>query len=439
MQHINQNENSLLTHTHFTKKLTYLIDKYYSWLVISLCAAFCFYKFVLQIFPSVMTTNLMQAFHINGTGLGNLAATYFYAYLITQLFAGPMLDQYSPRLVITLAISICALGTLLFANANTLFIAEVSRLLIGIGASFATVSYMKMTSLWFKPNQMSFADGLMSTAAMTGALCGQMPLAYLIENHGWKGSLIYCSIAGVILAILFLLLVRDKTQSNPFHSEKKSKTPIKINEFIILLKKPENWLLTFYSGLIFTPVAVLGGLWGNPFFIETYHVKATTAAFFSSFIFIGLAFGGPLFGLLADRIGRIKIMQFGTVIAFISLISVIYIHLPFWLLCSLLCIFGFSTGAFMSCFALGKSFNDIKFTATIISLVNTGDALFGSFTEPLIGKILDLTWSGKSINSIHYFSTTHFKYAFSILPVYIIGAFICLFILKKIQESSHVK
>lgn len=414
-----------------------MAHSYYPWLIISLCAIFSFYKFVLQISPSVMTTNLMQAFHVNGTGLGNLAATYFYAYLITQFFAGPLLDQYSPRLITTLAITICAFGTLMFANSTTLMTAEFSRIVIGMGASFATISYMKMTSLWFKPNRMSFTDGLLSTAAMTGALSAQVPLAYLIENHGWRNSLIYCSLAGVILAIAFWLLVKDKTQSF-YKIEKKSNPGIKFKEFWNLLKKPENWLLTIYSGVIFTPVAILGGLWGNPFFIEAYHVKPTTAALFSSFIFLGLALGGPIFGFLADRSGRIKIMEWGTVIAFVSLILVIYIHLPLWLLCILLAMLGFSTGSFMSCFALGKSMNDIKLIATVVSLINTGDALFGSFTEPLVGKILDITWSGKIENGIHHFNTINFKYAFSILPFYIITAFICLIILKK-YRSHYVK
>ncbi len=439
MQHISISENFIIQ-THLEKRNDKSIIYHYApWLTLLLCAAFSFYKFILQIFPGVMATTLMQVFHVNGVGLGNLAATYFYAYLITQLFAGPLLDQYSPRLITALAISICAFGTLLFSKANTLLTAEIARILIGLGASFATVSYMKMTSLWFKPNQMSLADGLLSTAAMTGALCGQMPLAYLMENHGWQNSLLYCSLAGVVLTITFLLLVRDNPASIALnHPENKNKASIKLKELLMLLKKPENGLLTFYSGLIFTPIAVLGGLWGNPFFIETYHVNPATAALFTSFIFVGLALGGPIFGILADRFGRIKIMECGTVIAFISLLGVIYIYLPAALLCILLFTLGFGAGAFMSCFPLGKEFNDIKFTATVISLVNTGDALFGSFTEPLIGKMLDATWSGQIINGIHHFTATNFKYAFSILPLYMAGAYICLIILKK-YRSHYAK
>ena len=102
----------------------------------------------------------------------------------------------------------------------------------------------------------------------------------------------------------------------------------------------------------------------------------------------------------------------------------------------MLFVFGFGTGAFMSCFSLGKELNNIKLTATVISLINTGDALLGSFTEPLIGKILDERWTGEMINGVHHFTASNFRYAFSILPLYVIGALICLIILnKKISES----
>ena len=52
---------------------------FYPWLVMLLCAAFLFYKYILQVFPGIITENLMSEFHITGAGLGKLAACYFNA------------------------------------------------------------------------------------------------------------------------------------------------------------------------------------------------------------------------------------------------------------------------------------------------------------------------------------------------------------------------
>ncbi len=153
-----------------------LKKNYYPWVVLALCASFLFYKYILQISPSVMTTQLMENFHINGTGLGNLAATYFYTYLIAQLLVGPLLDRFNPRILTALAMLICAIGIATFSQAQTLGVALLSRSLIGVGAAFATVSYLKIAAGWFKPNQFAFVSGLLATAAMVGSMTAQLPM-----------------------------------------------------------------------------------------------------------------------------------------------------------------------------------------------------------------------------------------------------------------------
>ncbi|MBX9705996.1 MAG: hypothetical protein K5Q00_07045 [Gammaproteobacteria bacterium] len=55
----------------------------YAWLVWFVCAAFLFYKYILQVYPSVTTTPLMAEFHLTGLGLGNLASYFYCAYLVT--------------------------------------------------------------------------------------------------------------------------------------------------------------------------------------------------------------------------------------------------------------------------------------------------------------------------------------------------------------------
>ena len=412
----------------------YDVTSLYPWFIIMFCALFTFYKFVLQVSPSVMTSELMQAFEINAAGLGNLAATYFYAYLAAQFVVGPLLDRYSPRYLTAFAIFLCACGTLLFANAHSLWIAGIARAFIGIGVAFSTVSYMKMSAIWFGSKKIAFIDGLLATAAMFGALCGQVPLLLVIAHSGWQHGLMYCGFFGMILSMVFIVCVRDKkinlSPTNGYQSS------LKLTDFFILLRTKRNWLLAGYAGFAFTPLSVIGGLWGNPFFITAYHLTPTQAASLSSSMFVGLGLGAPLLGLLADQyLGRIKTMALGTSMALIALILIIYAHLRITELSLLLFIFGAGTGAFMSCYAFGKEFNNPQLAASVISLINSGDALLGSFTEPLIGKILDYFWQGKILAGIHVFPPVAFHYAFSLLPIYLLCAMFCLLLLSQSKKS----
>lgn len=171
---------------------------FYPLLVISLCAFFLFYKYVLQIYPSIITDQLMQEFNLTGAGLGNLAATFYYTFMIAQLVVGVLLDKYSTRWLTAGAIFSCALGVFLFSQADTILSACLSRGLMGIGVAFATVAYMKLAAMWFPPRQYALVGGLLATAAMAGAVFGQAPLAWIINQTSWRFSLAATGVIGFI-------------------------------------------------------------------------------------------------------------------------------------------------------------------------------------------------------------------------------------------------
>jgi MFS family permease len=408
----------------------------YPWIVIICCALFLFYKYILQISPSVMTDQLMAHFHIKGLGLGNLAATYFYTYLVVQLFVGPLLDKYNPRTLTALAIAICAAGAWVFADADTLTIATLGRAIIGVGAAFATVSYFKMTALWFEAKYFALVGGLLATAAMIGSIAGQIPMAYLVDAEGWQHSLFICSLLGFAIALLFYTCVRNKPQEKTATTLK----TFKLRDLATLLKQKHNWILTFYSGLAFAPIAVFGGLWGNSFLQVAYHVTKPTAASLTSMLFLGLAIGSPVLGWLSDRLHkRLSVMFWGLVVSLCSLIAALYISdLPLWLEGLLLFLFGFGTGAFMIGFTIGKELNPVIFAASIVGLINTGDAIFGAFSEPLAGKLLDICSHGHMANGAPVFSVADYHVALAILPIYLFIAILLVLTLKRNHETMKL-
>lgn len=419
---------------HFTQ------HRFYPWLVIALAASFLFYKYILQVSPSIMTEALMQEFHIEGAGLGSLAASFFYSFLVAQLFVGMLLDRYSPRGLTTAALLLCALGAYAFSKADSLAFATWARALMGVGAAFATVSYMKITSLWFKPSQFAFVGGLLASAAMLGAIAGQMPLSLVVNGVGWRNSLALCAILGAVLATLFYVLVRIKPQTQSAVVLKNAPS-FSFQDVWGVVSNKQNWMITLYSGLAFSPIDAFAGLWCIPFLKEAYQLTHTQAAFLVSFIFFGLALGSPLLGLLSDRLGqRRSVMLASGCIALVTVTLIIYsVQLPLWLLASLLFVFGFSTGAFMLGFTLGRELNKITVAATIIALINTGNIIFSALTEPLIGKLLDSGWSGKIIHHIHYFSVNDYHRALTLLPVYILLSIILLFFIRESNTQQKTR
>ncbi|KGP63314.1 MFS transporter [Legionella norrlandica] len=407
-----------------------LLAKTYLWIIWAIAACFFFYKYLIQVSPSVMTADLMKAFEVNATGLGNLSAFYFYSYLFMQIPVGIMLDRYSPRLLTTLAIFVCSISTFIFSQTDTLWLACLSRALMGAGAAFAAVSCFKLAAVWFSPTRFALVSGMFMTAAMLGAVGGQMPLAFLVQQEGWRMALEVVSAMGIVLGVLYFLVLRDKpvqTQQVPNNQEK-------ISELLrrIVINK-QAWALSLYSGLAFAPVSVFGGLWGVPFLEKAYHLSRTDAALAISFIFVGFAAGAPFWGWFSDFIRRRKPVLFtGTFSALISLLVVIYSSNQYLLtLIVLLFIFGFSASGFFTSFAMIRELFPLILVATVLGIMNTFNSIFEALFEPLVGALLDWSWDGAVIDGIHQFTLQGYYWSLLLLPISLILALLTLLLIDE--------
>jgi MFS family permease len=416
------------------EKLAYPIR---AWLIWLLSAIFMFYKYALEVSPSVMTEMLMKAFSITGVDLGNLAASYFYAYLLLQIPAGLLLDHFGPRKTTSVAIALCALGSFMFAKADSFLIALAGRFLTGAGAAFAAVNCLKLIANWFPFRLFAFMTGLMMTIAMLGAVGGQAPLSAFIEKMEWRPALEIIGLGGFALAAIFWIIVRDQS---PDHIREKHIAPPKAS-FSFSLKKiltnSQSWWLSLYSGLAFAPVMVFGGLWGVGFLSQAFSLSKNLSAQMISLIFIGFAIGAPIFGLFSDWLGKRRIVMFwGTAFSLVSITLIIYAPtLAFYHLAFLLFLFGFSISSFLLCFTMICEIHTPLLAATAIGFMNAFDALLGALSDPLTGKFLDSVWDGTLIEGARIFSLSAYKIAFATLPIYLALSLLTLF---KIKET-HIK
>lgn len=404
---------------------------YYPWIVWIVAAGFFFYKYLIQVSPSVMTQDLMRTFQVHGAGLGNLSAFYFYAYLCMQIPVGMMLDKYSPRLLTTIAIMICSISTLLFSQTHTLLWASVCRALMGAGAAFAAVSCFKLAAVWFAPKRFALVSGLFMTAAMLGAVGGQMPLSMLVQHEGWRMALFIIGIIGVILGVVYFIVIRDK----PLTISSTYKTPdtAVLHSLSSILKSKQAWLLSLYSGLAFAPVSVFGGLWGVPFLETAHGLSQTEAALAASSIFIGFAIGAPLLGWLSDFMEQRKpILYFGTLLALVCLTTVLYsAQLPLVYIMILLGSFGFGASGFFTSFAMIRELFPVFLVATVLGIMNTFDSVCEALFEPFVGALLDYTWRGGFVNGIHQFSLDGYHLALLVLPLSLALSLMMLLFIKE--------
>lgn len=403
------------------------------WIMWLTSVLFVFYKYVIEVYPSVITKLLMVDLKIDAAWFGSLAASYYYSYTLFQIPAGLLIDRFGIRKMTTAAIFLCALGAYFFSQSHSLLFASASRFLMGLGGTFAILSTLKLSANWFPSSLFAFLTGLMLTLGTLGAVFGQAPLALYMHAIGWRGALFDVALFGLILACAFFFIIRDKPQTIKQIKNEKAEKKIPLGTALLqTLKHQQTWVLSVYSGLSFAPVMAFGGLWGVSFLETKYSHSTATAGFLSSLIFIGFAFGAPLWGWLSTRLGKRKPTMFwGSVCAFFILLFILYapIH-SIVLLGTLLFLFGFSLSAFLLSFSMIHESNIPMLTASAIGIMNTLNGLFGAITDPLIGFILDLGLGRKSLNT-NVFITKDFEIALSFLPLYLIACLGLLFFIKE--------
>ncbi|MED7788875.1 MFS transporter [Francisella sp. 19X1-34] len=424
----------------------------YAWIIIILSSFLLFDKYIMQVFPSLITDNMMSSFGTNATETGALGSAFFWSIIICQLFlAGPIIDKFGFRLISPISITISAIGVILFvvaANLGSLSMAYIARIITGLGVSFATISYLKAVSVWFEPRKFAFAASFLATAAMIGALCAQAPLAYLISLCGdWKMAMLLFSVASLLMGVVYYIVVRDFNPKQPEASSPSNQLKT-IDALKEVVKNKNNWLLTFYVGLSFTAVDAFAGFWGNAYFREAYHVSREEAASIISMIFIGMAIGSPIIGKLSETLNSRKgVMIIFHIIGTIAISFVLLAKTSATISATLLFIFGLCLGIYMLSFAIGNRINPIIITATVAAFINTGEPILGAIFDPLIGYFLDLSWTGKYINKageivsqhtssadIKYFDLSSYHFAFTTLVVSMIASLIILLMIKDTKD-----
>jgi len=182
---------------------------------------FFLYGFTLRVSPSVMVDELMREFQVSALILGNLSAIYFYVYAAVQIPIGIMMDRVGPRILMTVASLLCALGCVLFASAEHIWLAYIGRFFIGLGCAFSWVGVLTIIATSLPTRNFAGFTGGGQLAGTTGAILGQAPLALLIEVIGWRFSLYGLGLFGVVLAAGLWLTVQ------PVKPDQKSVVPLK--------------------------------------------------------------------------------------------------------------------------------------------------------------------------------------------------------------------
>ncbi len=398
---------------------------------------FFFYAFVQRVSPSVMTTELMSEFSVGASGIGLLSGMYFYTYASLQLPVGLLVDRYGARRLLVLSATLCALACIGFAMSSTLWLASLFRALIGGLVAFAFVGTLAIAAEFFSRSRFAMLTGFLLATGMVGAIAGQAPLRLLVEVVGWRNCFFILAIAAALLAVCSHLVIPPR-RTNSVKLQIEDTVWQQVRQVI----GNSQTLLCAVCGFGFaSTMLAFAGLWAVPWLTTTKGFSQVDAGSVVSWLFVGVMIGSPLIGWVSDAIGRRKpVILVGIVICPITLLAIIYSNLSNTLILGMLFfLHGIGAGCMVVLMGLCREWNKPSHSATALGFVNMGIVSSGAVMQPVIGALLDMSWSGEMYEGVRVYSAAAYTFAFRSLVVVLVVATLAALLIKEsgCQQRIH--
>lgn len=407
-----------------------------AWSVVLVTSLFFFYEFGLNNLFNSLEVPVSQAYHLSSVEMGWIGSAYFYANIAFLIPAGLLLDRFSPRRLIALALLVCSSGVLVIALTHSVLWVVIARLLMGFGGGFCFIGCIRIAVNWFDSVHMARASGVIVSMGMLGAFLVQAPLTILMNHVGWRMATVWVAVAGYAVMLLIYWLVRDVPPQYKSYNTARHEALAELGiwqSIKLVFAKPQNWLCAIFGSMINLPIFLIGALWGVPYLMTIHQFSNTDAALVASMVFVGTIVGSPWVGWISDKLGRRKLpMLIGVLLSLILVYTALNIHSNnVWVMLVLFFLLGLTTSVQVLSYPVVAETNSRMVSSVATSIISMWMMLGGAIGQPLFGLLLALHWKGAYHNGTPVYSAANYHFAMNILPIAFVVSLIAALLIRE--------
>lgn len=260
---------------------------------------------------------IMKEFGLSPTQLGVVMAGFTIGYMLLSFPGGFLVQRFSSRLLLAGIIALWSLLTGLTGLAWSFASLMVIRVVFGMfeGPMFSANAHL--VNLWMLPRERGTATAMWLAAIPVGIMLGNVASAAVVSAYGWRSVFYAFGLAGILVAVLSWVVVRDRPEDHPRISKQELeniKTSQRLHDgcdiadaegssMKELLRNPWVWVLS----IVYFAAAMY--LWGNLNWLPTYFLKARGSNLMNSGIYAAIPMVAATIGLftmgwLSDRFGK---------------------------------------------------------------------------------------------------------------------------------------
>ncbi|GAA4286792.1 MFS transporter [Georgenia daeguensis] len=352
----------------------------------------------------------VERFDISASVLSLFVVVQLGVYAAAQVPVGIVLDRVGSRKVIFTGALILAAGQLMLGLVDTLPLALVARVLVGVGDATAFVSVLRLVPAWFPSQRVPLLTQMTGIIGQTGQIISAVPFLALLLGAGWTTAFASLAALGVFVALLVLAVVRDHP-ARPSRPARRSESvqpvgtgaevpaaPVAAEPTRVpisaVVREPGTWLGFFTHFVCLFPTNTFLLLWGVPFLTAGQGVSTAGASSLLTLAALAGVVTGPVTGYLQGRHPlRRSWLVLGAVVATIVVWASVLVPTtprPVWQLALLVVVLTVSATASNIGFDFARSFVPAARLGTATGLVNVGGFVASLVSIFLVGSVLDV-------------------------------------------------
>ena len=246
-------------------------------------------------------------------------------------------DRYSRVKIVTVSLAVWSGFTALTGMANTFVTMLLARMGVGIGEAGGSPPSHSIISDLYAKEERATALGIYSLGIPFGVMFAYFAAGSLIARVGWRGTLIVLGVAGILLAVGLLLVVREPVRgAMDVATSAESAPKVAYPQMLkTLLTIPSWWLMCFGIAFIsFGGYAISN--WGidylarwDPTLMEPDRFRRLNIYFG---LMNGIAYGLGTYGgaKLADMFGKRSVSAYGWLPGAVLIVGVPALLAAFW-------------------------------------------------------------------------------------------------------------
>lgn len=156
--------------------------------------------------------SLLGEWGIERKDLAPVLSAALFGLAIGAISFGPVADKLGRKIVLIIAVSVFALGSVASAYVTSLGGLEILRLITGIGLGAAMPNAITLLSEYCPENKRSTIVNTMFCGFPLGAAIGGFVAAWLIPHFGWRSTFLFGGIAPLVLVVLMIFFLPESVR-----------------------------------------------------------------------------------------------------------------------------------------------------------------------------------------------------------------------------------